>query len=169
MPKKIDIDVNDLRIIRNLYWDGSRNQIDYILTNERFRNAIKSAKTYPGADCYSDHVPVVAKLNLKLKKTSSNPTNIKLDLALLKTNQLIREKYQVSVQNKFESLGEAEEIEKQWENFKEAITLAATEEIPRVERKSKQKWMTDEILELMDERRKAKNNDEKYETLQNKV
>ncbi|GFN77269.1 craniofacial development protein 2-like protein [Plakobranchus ocellatus] len=105
--------------------DGSRNQIDYILTNERFRNAIKSAKTYPGADCYSDHVPVVAKLNLKLKKTSSNPTNIKLDLALLKTNQLIREKYQVSVQNKFESLGEAEEIEKQWENFKEAITLAA--------------------------------------------
>ncbi|GFO16493.1 craniofacial development protein 2-like protein [Plakobranchus ocellatus] len=74
--------------------DGSRNQIDYILTNERFRNAIKSAKTYPGADCYSDHVPVVAKLNLKLKKTSSNPTNIKLDLALLKTNQLIREKYQ---------------------------------------------------------------------------
>ncbi|CAK1601406.1 unnamed protein product [Parnassius mnemosyne] len=31
-----------------------RNQIDYIIINNRFRNCIKSAKTYPGADIRSD-------------------------------------------------------------------------------------------------------------------
>lgn len=44
-----------------------RYQIDYILNN-RYKNAIKFTKTYPGADINSDHNPVVAKLNIKLKK-----------------------------------------------------------------------------------------------------
>ncbi|GFS21675.1 craniofacial development protein 2-like [Elysia marginata] len=47
--------------------DNSRNQIDFILAKERFRNALLSAKSYPGADCYSDHIPVIAKFRLKLK------------------------------------------------------------------------------------------------------
>ena len=47
---------------------GSRNHIDYILISERFRNVLRSAKTYPRADCYSDHVPVAAKFRLKFEK-----------------------------------------------------------------------------------------------------
>ncbi|GFN84654.1 craniofacial development protein 2-like protein [Plakobranchus ocellatus] len=35
------------------------------------------------------------------------------------------------VQNKFEALGDAEEVEQQWENFKSAIMEAATEVIPK--------------------------------------
>ncbi|GFN76408.1 craniofacial development protein 2-like protein [Plakobranchus ocellatus] len=42
-----------------------RNQIDFILLSHRFRNALLSAKSYPGADCYSDHAPVTAKFKLK--------------------------------------------------------------------------------------------------------
>ena len=45
---------------RRLYtWtkpDGQhRNQIDYILCSQRWRNSIQSTKTRPGADCGSDH------------------------------------------------------------------------------------------------------------------
>ncbi|GFR69145.1 RNA-directed DNA polymerase from mobile element jockey-like [Elysia marginata] len=137
--------------------------------SKRFRNALLAAKTYPSADCYSDHVPVTAKFKLKLKKTRKLPTNIKLDLAILKTNQSLREKYQISVQNKFEALKEVEKIEEQWENFKSALTEAATEVIPSLERKSKQKWMANVILEMMDERRKAKGNKEKYKLQHKKV
>lgn len=32
-----------------------RNQIDYIMVNQRYRNSCKVAKTYPGADIDSDH------------------------------------------------------------------------------------------------------------------
>ncbi|GFN84194.1 craniofacial development protein 2-like [Plakobranchus ocellatus] len=73
------------------------------------------------------------------------------------------------VQNKFEALGDAEEVEQQWENFKSAIMEAATEVIPKVKRKAKQKWMTEEILNLMEERRCAKGNKEKYEQIHKKV
>ncbi|GFO30223.1 ankyrin-1 [Plakobranchus ocellatus] len=76
---------------------------------------------------------------------------------------------QISVQNKFEALGDAEEVEQQWENFKSAIMEAATEVIPKVKRKAKQKWMTEEILNMMEERRCAKGNKEKYEQIHKKV
>ena len=49
--------------------DIIRNQIDYIIINERFRNCIKQAKTYPGADINSDQNPVVIKIKVKQKKT----------------------------------------------------------------------------------------------------
>ncbi|GFR58942.1 migration and invasion-inhibitory protein [Elysia marginata] len=105
----------------------TKNQIDYIMISKRFRNALLAAKAYTSANCYSDHVPVAAKFKLKLKKTRNLPTNIKLDLAILKTNQSLREKYQISVQNKFEAFKEVEKIEEQWENFKSALTEAATQ------------------------------------------
>ena len=58
---------------RRLYtWtlpDGQhRNQIDYILCSQRWRSSIQLAKTRPGADCGSDHEPLIAKFRLKLKK-----------------------------------------------------------------------------------------------------
>ncbi|GFO33983.1 RNA-directed DNA polymerase from mobile element jockey-like [Plakobranchus ocellatus] len=140
-----------------------------MMISKRYRKTLLLAKTYSSADCYSDHVPVVGKFKLKLKKNSKPFTNIKFDLAILKTNQTIREKYQISVQNKFEALGGAEEVEQQWENFKSAIMEAATEVIPKVKRKAKQKWMTEEILNLMEERRCAKGNKEKYEQIHKKV
>ena len=60
--------------VRKLYtWkspgDISINQIDYIMFNERFRNCIKQAKTYPGADMNFDHNPVVVKCD-KNKRTA---------------------------------------------------------------------------------------------------
>ena len=57
---------------RRLYtWtspDGQyRDQIDYILCSQRWRNSIQSAKTRLEADCGSDHELLIAKLRLKLK------------------------------------------------------------------------------------------------------
>ena len=45
-----------------------RNQTDYILCSQRWRSSIESAKTRLGADCGSDHKPLIAKFRLKLKK-----------------------------------------------------------------------------------------------------
>ena len=58
---------------RRLYtWtspDGQhRNQTDYILCSQRWRDSIPSAKTRPGADCGSDHELLIAKFRLKLKQ-----------------------------------------------------------------------------------------------------
>ena len=74
----------------------------------------------------------------------------------LKSNQALQEKYLVSVQNKFEVLGGAEEVDQQWVKLKVWVTEAAVEHIPRVKRETKQKWMTEDILEFMEKRKHAK-------------
>ena len=45
-----------------------RNQIDYILYSQRWRNCTQSAKTRPGADCSSGHQLLIEKFRLELKK-----------------------------------------------------------------------------------------------------
>ena len=69
---------------------------------------------------------------MKLKKTCSSPINIKLDLALLKSNQTHPEKCHVTVKNKFEIL----EVYQQRAKFKTADTTEV-EQILRVENKKK--------------------------------
>ena len=64
---------------------GERNQIYYIMISKRFRNSLMVAKSAPGADCYSDHIPVISHLRLKLKKRKQAKTETKRNLALLKT------------------------------------------------------------------------------------
>ena len=45
--------------------DGrTRNQIDFVLCDKRFRNGVKNSKSLPGADCGSDHNPVVATMKI---------------------------------------------------------------------------------------------------------
>ena len=58
---------------RRLYtWaspDGQhKNQIDYVLCSKIWRSSIQSTKTRPGADCGSDHEPLITKFRFKLKK-----------------------------------------------------------------------------------------------------
>ena len=52
--------------------------------------------------------------------------------------------------------------EQQWENLKEGINKADQEIIPKVKRKAKQKWMTDEILNIMENRREWERSSEEY-------
>ena len=70
---------------RRLYtWTSSdgqhRNQIDYILSSQRWRSSIRSAKTRPGADCDSDHEHLIAKFRLKLKKVGKTTRPFRYDL-----------------------------------------------------------------------------------------
>ena len=67
--------------------DRYRNQIDFILVRDRFRNSVKQARSYPGADIASDHNPVLVKLNVKLKKnkTSTKGQSSGIDVNILKT------------------------------------------------------------------------------------
>ena len=61
--------------------DGQyRNQIDYILCNQRWTISIQSAKTIPGADCGSDHEILIAKFRLKLNKARKTTRPFRYDL-----------------------------------------------------------------------------------------
>ena len=130
--------------------DNIRHKIDYVMMKTRFRNSLISCKAYPGADCYSDHVPIISKIRLKLKKLKNTKKESLLDYAMLNTDPDLRRLYSAEVRNKFEVLQGLENIENQWENLRECSNKTAQKVIPKVKRKAKQKWMNDEILNLME-------------------
>ena len=79
--------------------DGQhQNQIDYILCSQRWKSSIESAKTRLGADCESDHEPVIAKFWLKLKKVRKTTRPFRYDL-----NQIPYD-YTVEMTNRFKGL-----------------------------------------------------------------
>ena len=155
--------------------DIVRNQIDYILVSQRYRNSLKQVKMYPGADVNSDHNPVIAKLEIKLKNIRQFKRKEQLDLNLLK-QESIRNKYNVEVRNKYELLVNQDQvlepndqlnIENKWNIFKTSILTALQKTLPKKVNDKKKIWMTDEILVKMSERRKFKNSKdiEKYDRL----
>ena len=161
--------------------DISRNQIDYIMLNERFRNCIKQAKTYPVADMNSDHNPVVVKINMKLKRTNATKRSEHLELNLVK-EETYKNKYNVKVKNIFERLC-IEETEQQpdngsfnnqcdqkWTTPKHSIKSSLNALLPRKANSKKQQWMTDHILNLMKNRNQFKNSDkDEYKRLNKQI
>ena len=79
--------------------DGQNwNQIDYILCSQRWRNAIQSTKTRPGADCGSDHELLIAKFRLKLNKVGRTTRLCMYDLNKIPYD------YTEEVRNRFKGL-----------------------------------------------------------------
>ena len=77
---------------------NTRNQIDYVLSSQRWRSSIQSAKTRLGADCGSDHEFLIAKFRLKLQKVGKTTRPFRYDL-----NQIPYD-YTGEVRNRFKGL-----------------------------------------------------------------
>lgn len=133
--------------------DGkTRNQIDYITVNQRFRNCIVHAKCYPGADCNSDHVLVVSYIRVKLKKAIPRKrVKPRLKIRLLWEDKNVREKFQQETVSKLITLPDG--VDEKFEVLCQTLTDAAEKVIHKQTGEKKQKWMTDEILLLMEDRR----------------
>ncbi|KAG1673509.1 Craniofacial development protein 2 [Nymphon striatum] len=145
--------------------DRTRNKIDFILIQKRFRNAIKSSKSLPGADCDTDHVPVRCTFQIKLKILKKPKNNPKYQINLLKSDKKLKDQFYVAVKNKFETLESITEAEELWNKMKDLLNDSIKENIPKINKKEHKKWMSKEILDLMEERRKVKNKVTEYKNL----
>ena len=70
---------------------------EHVLSSQRWRNSIQSAKTRPGADCGSDDDPSIENFRLKLKKVGKTRP-FRYDL-----NQILYD-YTLEVMNRFKGL-----------------------------------------------------------------
>ena len=73
------------------------------MVNQRFRNSIKNAKTFSGADINSHHNPVFIKMQVKLKKAKAALKQQQIDISMLKQD-VCKVKYNVAVRNRFNIL-----------------------------------------------------------------
>lgn len=124
---------------------------------------------YPGADIGSDHNPLIGTLEFRGKlvaaRRKSKTYNI---LALSDTGK--REQLRDELNRNIKPENNAEgSVEDQWKNIKNDI-LAATEKILGYKkREPKKEWITTEILDMMEERRLAKGNTQKYNLIHRKI
>ena len=148
--------------------DQHRNQIDFILVKNRFKNHVKDVRTYPGADVMSDHNLLIAKLKLKLKLPEKSQRQDSYEVNLLKQDEY-REQFAIEVRNRFDALmieeleqyvKEEDKINQQWDSFKASIIAAQDKVLPKEKRKKDKMWMTEDILEMMKERREKKGTSE---------
>ena len=109
--------------------DGvTKNQIDYVLVDKRFRQGVRNSKSMPGADCGSDHNPVIATIKIKLRKMRRTKPTTKWNLDKLKNPQN-RCEYQnkLNKQLKDRNIRDMDEIDQVWDTLKECIEEIAEE------------------------------------------
>ena len=122
---------------RRLYmWtspDGQqRNQIDYILCSQKWRNFIHSAKTRLGADCGSDHELLIAKFRLKLKKVGKTTRPFRYGL-----NQIPYD-YTVEVRNRFKGLDLIDRVpDELWTEIRAIVEETGSQTTPKKKKKNK--------------------------------
>lgn len=146
---------------RRMTWHSpngvTHNQIDYILTPQRFKSSINKAqtRTFPGADVGSDHDMVLMTLRLKLRiqKQQSTP-RIRFNLDKLKDPQ-VAGIFEASIGGKFATLNLLQDIDSLTDTMESTLTETATEVLGKF-RNKKNPWVTDDILDLCDYRRSLK-------------
>ena len=145
---------------RQLYtWtspDGQcRNQIDYILCSQRWRSSLQSAKTRLRTDHGSDHELLIAKFRLKLRKTGTSTKPFRYDL-----NQILYD-YTLEVTNRFKGLDLIECLMNYGWRFMTLYRRQGSRPSPRKRNAKKQKWLSEEALQIAVKRREAKGKEEK--------
>ena len=139
--------------------DRYRKQIDFILIEERYRNGIKNACGLPGADINSDHVLLLAELEIKLKriKIAKRVKNWDLDKLKNMDREDIGREMGNEMKKEIALNSQETNIEDRWRRIKNAMIKVAEKEVGyRRGKRAKKPWITSEMIEKMEERRKYK-------------
>ena len=141
---------------RRLYtWtspDGQhRNQIDYILCSQRWRNSVQSAKTRLGANCGSDHQLLIAKFRLKLKKVQKTARPFRYELNQTPYNCT------VEVTNRFKVSDLINRVpEEFWMEVSNIVQEAGIKTISKQKKCKKAKWLSKDALQIAEKKKRSK-------------
>ena len=132
------------------------NQIDFILTPQRSSINKANIRFSPDVDIGSDHDLVLTTLKFKLKtKRFSRSTRIRFDLEKLRGPE-IAEVLQTSTGRKFAALSVLDSDVDTFANSVKEVALSTAEELFGRQRKKIQPLVTNEVLDLCDQRQQLK-------------
>ena len=87
----------------------------------------------------------------------------------LKSDKELKDQFVIEVKNRFDGLVELTEAEELFGKMKESLNEVMADKVPKMQKKQHKKWMTEEILNLMEDRRKVKSNIDLYKTLNTQI
>ena len=100
-------------------------------------------KKRQGADCGSDHEPLIAKFRLKLKKVGKTIRPFRYDL-----NQVPYD-YTVEVRNRFKGLDLIDRMpDELWTEVHDIVQETGSKTIPKKKKFKKAKWLSVEALQI---------------------
>ena len=109
------------------------------------------SKTRLGADCGSDHEPLIANFRLKLKKVGKITRLFRYDL------KQITYDYTVEVRNRFKGLDLIDRVpDELWPEVYDTVQETGINIIPKRKKSKKAKWLSGEALQIAVKRREAK-------------
>ena len=127
----------------------------------RWRSSLQSAKIRPGDDSGSDHELLIVKFKLKLKKVGKITRPFSYHL-----NQIPYD-YTVEVMNRFKGLDLVDRLpEELWMEVCNIVQEAVTKTIPEKKKCNKAKWLSEEALQIAEERREVKSKGERERYIQ---
>ena len=87
--------------------DGdTKNQIDHVLINKRFRTSVRDTRAYRGPDVASDHFLIISTLKLKLRAApKAEKPRVRYNTDKLK-NTDIKRQFCVELRNRYQTLAE---------------------------------------------------------------
>ena len=140
--------------------DGrTKNQIDHVLINKRFRNSVNDTRVYRAADIGSDHYLVCTTIKLRLKTQPKEKKNnrVKYDTAKLKEKDILKT-FKIQLRNRYQVLEEEapaveedEEVERDSERMEKAYVEVAEAVLGRP-RKKKKPWISEKSWKLVEQR-----------------
>ena len=114
------------------------------------------SKTRPGADWGSDHELLIAKFRLKLKNVGKTTRPFRYDL-----NQIPND-YTVEVRNRFKGLDLIDrEPDELWTEVCDIVQETGIKTIPKKKKCKKEKWLSEEALQIAVTRREVKSKGKK--------
>lgn len=148
-----------------------RNQIDYVMINKRYRNCVKKAQTFPGADIRSDHNPVVVDVKCRLKKVQPKRVDRRPNV-----RKLAEPDTRVKVYNAINQWATDHRTRSAspdlatWTSLKVNVHDICNKYLQPPPLVKKKDWMTDTILQLMEERRLYKStNPDRYKQIDDTI
>ena len=113
-------------------------------------------ETRPGADCGSDHELLIAKFRLKLKKVGKTAKSFWYDL-----NQIPYD-YTMEMTDRFKGLDLVDRVPAElWTEICTIVQEIVTQNILKKKKCKKAKWLSEEALQIAEERREMKDKGEK--------
>ena len=138
----------------------TENQIDHICISHRFRRSLLDVRVKRGADAGSDHHLVIAKIQLKLKRTTHTEGRAKFNIQQFEdigTTEL----YKLTLHNRYQALQDLQSqetstsVEEEWTRLK-TIWKETCEEVVGKRKVENKPWLSMDTFKKVGERRERK-------------
>lgn len=123
-------------------------------------------KTYPGADLQSDHNPVIGEYRTRLKKICTK-VRTSYDIRKLK-NERVKEQCKKIMNETCRNIEVDSSVEEKIKTLNTTVENIKIK-VLKLDHMKHKPWMTDDIMDLVEERRKQKNNTESYKKINKEI